>query len=364
MWRGTGAGWSRVANGRSPRRVGARTRLLAALASLLAVFLLTPAVSSAQAGVTVLRDIPYAPPSPPGSRGHLLDLYLPEGVEGPMPVVIWSTGSAWFSDNGKAGAAPAADQFTPLGYAVAGVSVRSSSQANFPAQLYDGKAAVRWLREHALEYNLDPRRFAIIGNSSGGWLASIVGTTGGVRELRGDVGFSPSSFRFSDRVQAVVDLYGPTDFLQMNSGCEMDPLCVGLIDHDAPDSPESRLVGCPIQTCPEKAQRANPIAYVTADDPPFMVMHGQNDGLVPHHQSVLLYEALRDGCNDVEFFSVPGYGHTHAYLDDELLSPGRTVFSSRDCQGERVRSGPAPTWEEIDRFFVRTLTEDRPGRRP
>jgi acetyl esterase/lipase len=273
-----------------------------------------------------------------------------------MPLIIWSSGSAWTSDDGKSGASDIADRFTPLGYAVAGVSVRSSSQATFPAQLYDGKAAVRWLREHARRYNLDPHRFAIIGNSSGGWLAAIVGTTGGVRSLRGDVGWSAKSFTYSDRVQAVVDLYGPTDFLQMNSSCAVTTGCVSVIDHDAADSPESMLIGCPIQTCPDKVERANPITYVTRVDPPLMISHGQQGSLVPHGQSVLMYQAQRDDCNDVTFFSVPGHNHEHTYLDSEDLSPGRTVYSSHDCEPERIRSTPAPTWEEIDRYLERTLT--------
>jgi acetyl esterase/lipase len=330
-------------------------RVGAALASLLTVLLLLSGTASAQSGVTVLRDIPYAPPSPPESRGHLLDLYLPESEERRMPLIIWSSGSAWFSDDGKAGAAAIADRFTPLGYAVAGVSVRSSGQAIFPAQLYDAKAAIRWLRAHARRYDLKRHQFAFMGNSSGGWLSAIVGTTGGVRALSGDVGWSRRSLRGSSRVQAVVDLYGPTDFLQMNSGCELSPGCVGVIDHDAPGSPESRLIGCPIQTCPDKTARANPIRYISRDDPPFMIMHGQNDGLVPHHQSVLLYEALRDNCNDATFFSVPGHGHEHSYLDDEALSLGRTVYSSQRCHHETVSGNPAPTWEEIDRFLQHTL---------
>jgi acetyl esterase/lipase len=348
----TGARWMLRRTGEHRRR--RVTGVGAALLVLLAL-LVTPGLASGQNGVKVLRDIAYAPPSPPEGRGHLLDLYLPKGAERRMPLIIWSSGSAWSSDDGKTGAAAIADRFTPLGYAVAGVSVRSSGQAIFPAQLYDAKAAIRWLREHAHRYGLHPRRFAFMGNSSGGWLSAMTGTTGGVRRLNGDVGFSRRSLGRSSRVQAVVDLYGPTDFLQMNSGCEQSPGCVGLIDHDAPDSPESRLVGCPIQTCPNKAARANPIRYISPDDPPFMIMHGQIDGLVPHHQSVLLYEALRDSCNQAIFFSVPGHGHEHSYLDSEALSIGRTVYSSNRCRSETVEGEPPPTWEEIDRFLEDTF---------
>ena len=101
-------------------------------------------------------DLNYAPPEPATSNGHKLDLYIPEGVTAPLPVVIWTSGSAWFADTGKNRAGLLAAQLNPAGYAVAGVSIRSSSQVKFPGQLHDIKAAIRWLRANAAKYNLDP----------------------------------------------------------------------------------------------------------------------------------------------------------------------------------------------------------------
>jgi acetyl esterase/lipase len=90
---------------------------------------------------------------------HVLDLYLPQAAhDTPLPLLIWTGGSGWMADNGKDSAGPIAQAFNPRGYAVAGVSIRSSSQVKFPGQLYDIKAAIRWLRAHAREYRLDPRR--------------------------------------------------------------------------------------------------------------------------------------------------------------------------------------------------------------
>ena len=97
-------------------------------------------------------NLDYAPPEPPTSNGHKLDLYIPAGATGPLPVVIWTGGSAWMADTGKRTAGGLAARLNPAGYAVAGVSIRSSSQVQFPGQLHDIKAAIRWLRANAAKY--------------------------------------------------------------------------------------------------------------------------------------------------------------------------------------------------------------------
>lgn len=251
----------------------------------------------------------YAPAQPEGSQGHLLDLYLPAST-GPAPVVLWSCGSGWMRDNGRERAGDLAEHLNPLGFAVAGVSIRSSSQATFPAQLHDIKAAIRWLRAHAEQFRLNPGRFGIVGDSSGGWTAAMAGLTGDLPEWEGDVGVSgPSS-----AVDAVVSFYPPTDFLQMDAhmphGCAEFNQRGGLTDcHHDPGSPESRLLGAPIASCPEKVAQANPLSYVTAQAPPFLILHGQRDALVPYHQGQLLYEALAAVSADVRFVSYPDAGH-------------------------------------------------------
>jgi acetyl esterase/lipase len=131
--------------------------------------------------------------------------------------------------------------------------------------VHDVKAAIRRLRAHARDYRIDPFRFAVMGDSSGGWTATMAGVTGDVVELEASVGVTgvPST------VQAVVDLYGPTDFLQMDAhmlpgACESFNQMLGLTDcHDDPKPPESLLVGCPIQSCPSAARAANPITYLS-----------------------------------------------------------------------------------------------------
>jgi acetyl esterase/lipase len=344
----------RIADARQRFQGGELPRIRIVLATVLTAIALAPAVPApAATGVPVYTDIPYAAAEPEGSRGHLLDLYVPDG-QGRRPLLIVMGGSAWLGDNGKDYAAQLAPHFTAAGYVVAGVSTRSSAQAQFPAQVHDVKAAIRWLRVHARDYGIDPSRFAVLGDSSGGWTATMAGVTGDVRSLEGDVGVTG----VSSRVQAVVDLYGPTDFSQMDANmlpgaCEFFNDLMDLSDcHNDVGSPESRLVGCAIQTCPERVQAANPVRYVTPNDPPFLIAHGQQDMLVPHHQSELLYAALKRACVPATFFSVPDAGHAKDIVSpDNAESVVRSTVHCRDVAPRATR----PTLDTIEAFLDNAL---------
>jgi acetyl esterase/lipase len=260
-------------------------------------------------GNEVIRDLAYAPPEPAGSQGHLLDVYFPEPTGQPVLLVLWSHGSGWLRENGREGAEVVAARLNPLGIAVAGVAIRSSTSAQFPGQLHDAEAAIRFLKNHAWRYGLDPDRFATTGESSGGWAAVMAAVTGNVPELEGEVGVTgPSS-----RVAAAVAFYPPTDFLQMDAhmiDCPSFNSSFELTDcHNDTRSPESLLLDCPIRTCPDKVAQANPITYVDPQAPPMLILHGTNDRVVPHHQSELLREALQVANVDVTFISVPGGEH-------------------------------------------------------
>ena len=304
----------------------APSRPAVALAAIAVAVAVTVPFGAAKRGrVVVLRDVAYAAPSPAGGRGHLLDLHLPPGdppAAGPgRPVLMWSGGSGWMSDDGKASAEPIARYFTARGWAVAGVSVRSSAQAAFPAQVHDVKAAIRWLRANADRHGLDPGRVAIMGDSSGGWLAAMAAVTGAADELEGDVGVTgPSS-----AVQAAVDLYGPADFLAMDAqmrpgACERFNAAYGLRDcHDDPGSPESRLMGFPIRERPDVVERADPATYASPAVPPMLIMHGLDDDLVPEPQSAGLHEALRAAGAPVRYVPVEGAGHSWL----QVLAGGR-----------------------------------------
>ena len=241
---------------------------------------------------SILRDLAYVPN---GHERQKLDLYLPaDGTAAPVPVIIWVHGGAWLA--GSKDRCPA-QRFVDAGYAVASINYRLSQHATFPAQIQDCKAAVRWLRAHASRYNLDPQRFGVWGASAGGHLVALLGTAGNVDDF--DVGENPD---VSSRVQAVCDFFGPTDFTKMRD-------FPSAMDHDAADSPESKVIGGAVQENEEKVQRANPITYVTKDDPPFLIVHGDKDPLVPHNQSELLLSALQKVEVEARLYTVEGGGH-------------------------------------------------------
>ncbi len=248
-------------------------------------------------GVKVERDIVYAQAS---GKDLLMDIYRPVEQTGPLPVVVWIYGGAFRAGSKDDGQTGGATWLARHGYAVAAFNYRLSQVAKFPAQTHDCKAAIRWLRANAGKYGLDARRFAAWGASAGGHLSAMLATSAGVAEMEGDLGNLPES----SRIQAVVDFYGPTDFLQMDAQA-----IPGGQKHDSPDSPESQLIGGPIQENREKAARANPITYVTPDDPPFLILHGDRDPLVPAGQSELLYIALRKAGVPVTFHKIVGAGH-------------------------------------------------------
>jgi len=283
-------------------------------------------------------NIAYAPAEPVESHGHLLDLYLPSGVKHSVPLVIWTGGSAWLSDNGKNSAGWLVPTLNKAGYAVAGVSIRSSSQVRFPGQLHDIKAAIRFLRANAARYGIDPNRIGIMGDSSGGWTAAMAAVTGDVPDLEGDIGVTG----VSSAVQAAIAFYPPTKFLAMDHWalrpCKANaPLVAGApFCHDGPESPESRLLGCTVSECPSKAERADPAHYVSADDPPMLILHGESDPTVPHEQGEWLYQALNKACRDAVFISLPRGGHGPAmkFLTDKRLTEGATIrwTAAKDCR--------------------------------
>ena len=239
-----------------------------------------------------------------GNARHKLDLYVPNNVSTPIPLIVWIHGGGWQSGDKQLGPNSHPLRYARNGYAVASINYRLSDEAIFPAQIYDCKAAVRWLRANAAQYNLDPTRFGAWGQSAGAHLASLVGTSNDVTDLEGTLG---GNTQYSSRVQAVVDWYGPTDLLQqtaqlMQNGCP-NP------NHDVPDSPESRLIGCPIQTCPAAVQRANPLVYVTRDDPPFFIEHGTADCVSAPGQSQIFQALFQSVGHDSSLTILQGAAH-------------------------------------------------------
>ena len=223
--------------------------------------------------VRIVRDLEYVPQ---GHTRHKLDLYLPsQPSQEKLPLVVYIHGGAWRNGD-KAGGARFVRHLAQSGKFVgASINYRLSGHAIWPAQIHDCKAAIRWLRGNGKDYGIDPDRFGVIGTSAGGHLVAMLGTTGGVKELEGSLG---EHLNQSSRVSAVVNYYGPSELLTMND-------FPGKMDHNAPNSPESQLIGAPIQSVKEKTRKASPIHYVSTEDAPFLHIHGTDDPLVVFDQS-------------------------------------------------------------------------------
>jgi acetyl esterase/lipase len=246
-------------------------------------------------GTAEHRDLRYGD----HKERNTLDLFVPKS-EKPLPLIIWVHGGAW-QGGSKDGNNPATP-FLAKGYAVASINYRLSRHATYPAQIEDCKAAVRLLRANAKKYNLNPDAFGAWGASAGGHLVALLGTTGDVKELEGKVGEYKD---VSSRVHCVVDFFGPTDLTKMGA----QALPTSKFDHDGPNSPESKLVGGPIQENKDKAAKANPINFVTKDDAPILILHGDADPLVPLGQSEIFLDALKKAGVPAELIVIKGGGH-------------------------------------------------------
>lgn len=179
----------------------------------------------------------------------------------------------------------------------------------FPAPLEDGKAAVRYLRAHAKDYNIDPQRIGVLGDSAGGWLAQMLGTTNTVKTF--DTGDNTDQ---SSAVQAVATLYGISNLLNIGEGFPEDIQQV----HRSPAVTESLLVngaafrnfpGAAIDSDKKKALNASPMGHITGNEPPFLIMHGSADTLVSPEQSAQLYNALKAKHDNVKYILVDGAEH-------------------------------------------------------
>jgi len=240
------------------------------------------------------------------SSANRLDLYLPADGNGPFPTVVFIHGGG-FSGGSRSQGLSTAQYLVTRGYAVATIDYRLSGEAKFPAQIHDVKAAIRYLKANASTYFLRADRFATWGESAGAGLAALAGTSGGVFELED---LSMGSAGADSRVQAVVDLFGPINFLTMNSEWKLLGVTNGQ-DHDAANSPESQLIGAPIQTRPDLCTLYNPETYISTDDPPFIVQHGSADVLIPYLQGKNFADKLASalGPAQVTWMLMDGAGH-------------------------------------------------------
>lgn len=251
-----------------------------------------------------LRDQDYVGA---GNKRQMLDLYLPKDKPAkPLPLVVYIHGGGW---EGGAKEPPGVllHFLKDNRYAGASLNYRLTDQGAWPAQIHDVKAAIRWLRAHASEHGIDKERIAVFGISAGGHLVSMLGTSGGVKELEGDLGDSDAE---SSRVTCVLDFCGPSNFITF-------PGKGSIIDGDDPKSAVAKLLGGPLSQKQDIARAASPVTYVTKDDPPFLLIHGSADNLVPYAQATEFDAALEKA--GVSSQLITGTNAPHVFFNAELV---------------------------------------------
>ena len=214
-------------------------------------------------------------------KRHKLDIYLPANAKENMPLVIWIHGGAWkendkFADMGYM--KNTVKSFLEEGYAFASIDYRYSTDAIFPAQIQDCNQAISWLYQNAGKYGIDRNNFALIGFSAGGHLASLIGLSNNNKIKQ----FTHNGKSAPFKIKAVIDFYGPSNFLSL----------IPKIEINDPTDAVTSLFGATILERPDIATLASPTTYVDANDPPFLIFHGQKDASVPYTQSVLLRSYL------------------------------------------------------------------------
>ncbi len=278
--------------------------------------------------VLVERDVEYGRA---GDRPLLLHMLRPKDRgEKPLPVVVFIHGGAWRGGSRDGGIPQLAPLAATGQYAGVSAGYRLTGEAIWPAQIHDCKAAIRWVRANAKKYNLAPEKIGVWGNSAGGHLVSLLGTSGGVKELEGANG-SPDQ---SSRVTCVVDFCGPSDFIEFARFKR-----TAMPATASPQSPESLLLGGPVFEKKDLARQASPVTYASADDPPFLIVHGTDDPLVPYNQAELLYAALKKAGARPLLVKIEGGGH--GFGGPEVSARVRAFFD-KHLRGQDVTISEAP----------------------
>ncbi|OGN92650.1 MAG: hypothetical protein A2Z75_08305 [Chloroflexi bacterium RBG_13_50_10] len=237
-----------------------------------------------------------------------MDIYYPKAAEGTMPAVLYVHGGGWTKGDKRIGAgASEIPELVSRGYLVAAINYRLAPQYKFPAQIEDVKCAVRFLRANAATYGIDPERIGAWGGSAGGHLVSLLGVTDATAGFEGNGGYADQS----SRVQAVVDMFGPSDLTVAFQGANTQLLeqVFGTTDHNS-----------------DIVKRASPVTWISSDDPPLLILHGEKDTLVPPSQSKLLYDRLITAGVPATLTIVKNAGHGFAPAGG-TIDPSRTAIT-------------------------------------
>lgn len=260
-----------------------------------------------------------------------MDVFIPKHRStAPTPAVLWIHGGGWErgDKNGNSGA----QLLVTEGFVTASLFYRLSGDSPFPADIEDCKCAIRFLRANSSKYGIDPDRIGVAGASAGGHLAELVATAGRNAGLEGDGGWN----RSSSRVQAAAAYYGVSDFtvgasqFQHHTG----EVVVKLFRGTEKDKPELY-------------RKASPILYVSKDSPPLLLVHGEDDDLVPFDQSVRMADAYRRAALPVEFIPVMHAGHDFEQVGAAPISPSVEMVHQK-------------TIDFFNRYLMRATAQTKP----
>ncbi len=263
----------------------------------------------------------------PGWCDHLtMDLKMSiirhhERDQRPLPCIVWLCGGGWMQMDRHAHLADFAE-LARAGFVIASAEYRTSNFVPFPAQIEDVKAAIRYLRANAARYAIDPERIGIMGESAGGYLAAMAGVTGKTREFDKGLYLEESS-----AVQAVCDWYGPTDLGKM---IEAAKGAAGL-------QPEAIVLGGRTDDA-AFLSRMNPIDYVGEDTPPFLILHGKEDQVVPFVHSEWLYDALTRAGRPAEFYALEGANHADLHFFQPQVQEIIREFFTRRLGAQHINA--------------------------
>lgn len=282
--------------------------------------------------VTVYPDLVYS--TVPGFRPLLLDLYLPPG-KGRRPLVVFVHGGSW-TFGSKRLTGHYADfpgvlaSLARRGFAVASIDYRLSGEAKFPAALEDVKSAIRYLRSNADHFGIDRNRVALWGASAGAHLAAMAALTGD------DPAFKPSDRENSgqsDRVQALVGWYGPYDMSSMFNQATMTSYASESAltpELSAETTGPFDFFGCTPQGCPPGTlEQASPVTYIDRNDPPTLLIHGNDDTSVPPGQSVDFHNRLKAAGVSADLLLIERAGHSWSCAEEtETASASRKALAA------------------------------------
>ncbi len=297
-------------------------------------------------GVAAQSDLVYA--SIEGFRPLTLDVYQlpPKAKEIPRPAILFVHGGGWMTGDSRH--LGGFDDFPAMlaslaakGYVVASVNYRLAGEAHFPAAVQDVKSAIRWLRGHAADYDIDTTRMMVWGAEAGGQIAALVGTSCGVATLEPAADAKSKAPMASDCVQGVIDWYGPTDFASWDADA-------GRTTESGTATHLSDYLGCELADCaPGVVHAASPLSYIESMSPPFLIQQGAADTLVPPAQSQKMYDALKIQHAQSDLLIYPDVGQDFARGGAPDPAANAKAIADMEDFIARIFPPPEPPAKEI-----------------